>query len=75
MVRKCTGYCFFVDGGVSHDLLLLTTILLSSGAPQLAIWLLLQKCSLNKAVFVRVKVSVCRHMLDFCQVVLQTQAS
>ena len=39
-----------------YFLLLLTTIVLSSVAPQLAIWLLLHKCPLNKSVFVCVKV-------------------
>lgn len=57
VVRKCTGYRFFVQSGVLYFLLLLTTILLANVAPLLSIWLLLHKCPLDKAVFVRVKVT------------------
>lgn len=57
VVRKCTGYRFFVQRGLLYYLLLLITVLLSSVASQLSIWLLLHKCPLDKAVFVRVKVN------------------
>ena len=65
VVRKCTGYCFCVQAGVIHQLLLLTTLLLSSVAPQLCIWLLLRKCPLTKAELVRVKVRRLTIFLQF----------
>jgi len=66
VVRKCTGYCFCAQSGLLHGLLLVTTIGLSTFAPQLSIWLLLRKCSLNNAEFVRVKVTgTCRCVFHF----------
>ena len=45
-----------MQNGLIRPLLVLITVLLSSIAPQLCIWLLLRKCPLNKAELVRVKV-------------------
>ena len=74
VVRKCTGYRFFVQGGVLYFLLLLTTILLANVAPLLSIWLLLHKCPLDKAVFVRVKVTNVV-LLDICVAAIQLEAA
>ncbi len=69
VVRKCTGYCFCAQSGILHGLLLVTTIGVSVFAPQLAIWLLLRKCPLSTAEFVRVKVNGTRQCVfnfSFC---------
>lgn len=75
MVRKCTGYRFCVQGGILYFLLLLTTVVVSTVAPQLSIWLLLQKCPLNQAVLVRVKVKAGGACLDAVQLLMFVRAA